>query len=410
MRFPKRRKTKRGYWLMKNKEKVLDMMKDAIESGVFRPGRVHEFVVCEHGKPRHIHSISLQNRMVLNAVMNVVERYIQPTYIADTAASIKNRGMHYLHERFRKNMLNDPCGTCYTYKCDIRKFYESIPQDKMWEVTQRYIKDKTILSLLHGCIFFLPEGLSIGLRTSQCLANLYLSHYVDHVMKERIRVKYYYRYCDDIIMQAATKEELTRYIEVLRGCVANAGLEIKSNDQFWETDKRAVDFIGYLTNTDGSVRLRKKIKQRFARKWRRVKSNRRRRELIGSFFGLAKHATARNLFRTITKIDMNTFATLGLRYADKEGRQYFEVPYHPISDLQNMPIILDELITDCQTKNGKRHIVRYHTHDGAEGKFMTGSDELKYYLEQMREQDLFPVETVIVRRNLGQGKFKYIFT
>ena len=49
------------------------------------------------------------------------------------------------------------------------------------------------------------------------------------------------------------------------------------------------------------VRIRKRIKQKFARKMHEVKSRKRRRELIASFYGMTKHADCNKLFKKINR-------------------------------------------------------------------------------------------------------------
>ena len=67
-------------------------------------------------------------------------------------------------------------------------------------------KDKRLLELLDGIIDSAP-GIPIGNYLSQFFANLYLS-YFDHWLKEERRIKYYYRYADDMVILSSNKEEL----------------------------------------------------------------------------------------------------------------------------------------------------------------------------------------------------------
>ena len=52
--------------------------------------------------------------------------------------------------------------------------------------------------------------------------------------------------------------------------------------------------MGYVIYQD-HVRLRKRIKKKFARKVKKVKSRKRYRELVASFYGMSKHADCVNL-------------------------------------------------------------------------------------------------------------------
>lgn len=408
MRGKQRKSTPRGKYIMAHKQQILAKIKDIILSENFTINSYFEKTIVERGKTRRIQCVSIEIRILLHAVMTIVERDLTPTLIPDTAASIKGRGMHYLMQRTYRDIVGDKPGTACTYKSDYTKCYESIPQDKLIAVVEHYISDKKVLYVLKTAIRMMPSGVSIGLRTSQFLVNLYLSHYVDQVIK-RTGCKYYRRYCDDEIAQESNYYLLTRDIRVLKQAAEEAGLKIKSNEQVFRTDARPVDFLGYELYSDGQIKLRKATKQRFARKWKRIKSFKRKQELIGSFYGIAKHANAKHLFKKITGISMNQYSKLGLQYERKDGKKFFDVPYVPLNDLTNLKIEVHDFIEGISTQNGERTAVLIVI-DKIEKKFITGSDEMIQLLKQAKEKDMLPFETTIVKRSIGDRKYKFIFT
>lgn len=411
LRGTRRKRSREGRRLLRSRDKVIDTLIGRIADGSFRISGYREFTVNERGKERTIQCVSMSDRIALNAIMSVVERRLHSRLIKDTAASIKGRGGHYLLERMRRDMAADPKGTAWVYKCDIRKFYQSISQKAMMYVIRRFIKDKKLLAILDGCITMLPEGLSIGLRTSQFLGNLILSYYLDHAIKDECGVNYYRRYCDDIVVQAASPEALEPIVAVIHERVEKAGLELKANEQVFRAADRGIDFLGYVTYPD-HVRIRKHIKQRFARRWKRIESLRRRRELLASFYGISKHADANHLFYSLTNIrmsDMRKFGDLNLRWEPADGKKRFDCPIVPIGDIVNVPIVLEDFETGIKTKEGEdRYLVKIKA-GGEDKKFFTNSEEMKNLLEQMREGDYFPVETTIKRVQMGKIT-KYKFT
>ena len=72
------------------------------------------------------------------------------------------------------------------------------------------------------------KSLPIGNFTSPFFANIYLDK-LDHYIKEVLKVKYYVRYADDIVILAATKEELHRIQKEVYNYLARLKLELKSN-------------------------------------------------------------------------------------------------------------------------------------------------------------------------------------
>lgn len=408
LRGDRRKKSPRGKYILRNKAKILADIKRTILSKSFKITGYHERYICERGKRRRIQCVSIETRILLNAVMRVVEKDLTPALITDTAASIKGRGMHWLHQRMYKDMMADQSGTAYTYISDYSKCYESIPQDKLIEVVKRYISDEWVLHILIEAIRMLPDGVSIGLRTSQFLVNLYLSHYIDQRINKH-GARYYRRYCDDIRDQTATAYEATGHIRLLHDAAKDADMRIKPNEQLFRTNTRPVDFLGYVTYSNGKIALRKATKQRFARKWKRVKSFKRKQELIGSFYGVAKHAHAKHLFKTITGISMKQFSELGLQYERKDGKRYFDVPYVQFNEITNCEIEVHDFIEGISTKNGERCAILIK-HENVQKKIITGSDELIQLVKQAKEKDMLPFVTTIVRRNIGNGKYKFVFS
>ena len=182
-----RGRSKSGVFLYQHKDDVIRKLIEEIESATFRIKGYRESEIIERGKHRTIQSVCLTDRVALNAIMCVVERYLARRFIKDSASSIKGRGTHYLAQRIRRDMKRDPEGTRKVFKWDIHHYYDSIPQDKMMQVLRSVFKDARLLTILERCVTMMPKGLSIGLRSSQAFGNLYLDYYVDHILKDRER-------------------------------------------------------------------------------------------------------------------------------------------------------------------------------------------------------------------------------
>lgn len=394
-----------GRWIKANRERVIRAIQHSILGGTLRPGRYRNLTVKERGKTREAQSITLLRSIGIHAVMKVVEARLTPTFISDTAASIKGRGGTYLIRRLLHQLHTDREGMRYVYKDDIRKFYQSIDQDVMMQVVRRTFRDRRLVRILERWVRMLPEGVSIGMRPSQGLANLLLSIYLDHVLKDRDGAGHYQRYCDDRAIEDGSLHTLTAHIRTTRRQTRQAGLDIKPNAQVWPWEKRPIDFLGYVVYYDGQVEIRKHIKQRFARKWRTVRSRRRRRELIGSFYGVAKHAHARNLFRKLTGIDMNTFAELGFVY-QRDGKKDFSCEQVRLSRLANKKVVVKDYETDIRTREGDGRYVVLVEQDGREQKFFTNSQKMKAALDFASQKQMLPFEATIV--DLG-GNNGYMF-
>ena len=410
LRGTKRKTCHTGEVLYAHKDEVIAQLQEEIRNGTFCIKRYHEFDIKENEKTRRIQAIPLRDRIGLNAIMNEVERRVVPSFITDTASSIKGRGGLYLHKRFLEIRKKHP-NIKYFYKCDIRKYYQSIDQERLMEIIKKKFREWRVVHVLRCCITMLPSGISIGLRSSQFFGNLLLSIVLDHWIKDEMGCKYYWRYCDDIVVGAESFNELTPYIQAIHERTEEVGLEIKPNEQVFCIDDRPMDFLGYITYSDGRIGIRKHIKKRFARRWKRVKSKTRRRELVGSFFGIAKHAHCAHLFKTITTYNMKDFSQLGINYVSQDGKKMFDCPSISINDLINRTIIVNDFETNVKTNQGEgRYVVRITDEYGKDYKFFTNSTEMKQILDKVKDIGELPFKTTIVRKSIGNNKSKYCFT
>ena len=165
----------------------------------------------------------------------------------------------------------------------------------MYADLKEYVSDPIILKIFSNFVHLLSNGLSKGLRSSQCFANLHLSP-IDHYMKEIVGVRYYYRYCDDIVMMSTDKRELWKWRDILHEELSKLGLHIKPSEAVRPVSV-GLDYLGYVHYEDYSL-IRKRTKQKAARHLAKVRSRKRRQEIIGSFKGMACHADCKHLFVT----------------------------------------------------------------------------------------------------------------
>lgn len=247
-------------------------------------------------KERLISRLPFIDRIVHHAIMIHLEDILIPTFTADTYSCIKGRGVHAASKALGKAMQDIP-GTRYCLKLDIRKFYPSLDHAILKQLIRRKIKDNDLLWLLDGIIDSCPEGVPIGNLLSQHFANIYLSSF-DHWLKEQKRVKYYFRYSDDMVILADNKPYLHQLrVEIQSYLKEKLALDLKSTYQVFPVDQehgRAVDFVGY-PRYHTHVLIRKSIKQAFAREIHGKND----KHSINSYKGWAKHANCKHLLKKL---------------------------------------------------------------------------------------------------------------
>ena len=232
------------------------------------------------------------DRITHHAVMNILEPIFVSTFTADTYSCIKGRGIHAAAYAV-KRALQDIPGTLYCLKLYVKKFYPNVDHDILKQLLRRKIKDNDLLWLLDGIIDS-ADGLPIGNYLSQYFANFYLA-YFDHWMKEDRKVKYYFRYADDLVILSDNKPWLHQLLYDIRMYLhEKLRLTVKRNSQIFPVNSRGIDFVGYVFYHT-HILLRKGIKQNFARMIAKNKNA----ASIASYNGWAAHCDSKHLLKKL---------------------------------------------------------------------------------------------------------------
>lgn len=272
-------------------DKFLKALLNELTNKTYKVSKYKIFNLKCGNKIREIYKLPMKDRIVQHVIMNYIEPIFRRSFIKDTYSSIKGRGVHKCLHRVKRAM-KDVEGTQYCLKVDIKKFYPSISQALMKEIVRHKFKDSWLLWILDLIIDSADKGLPIGNYTSQYFANYFLSS-VDHTMKEKYRVKYYFRYCDDIVILGPTKEYLRDLFTKLYKLINNKNLSIKSNYQIFPVEARGIDFLGYIIRHN-YTRIRKTTKKNFIKKHKT-------KEVLASYNGIFCHADCKNLWNKYTK-------------------------------------------------------------------------------------------------------------
>lgn len=276
----------------RNKEENIQKLHEMLINKSYQTSDYTTFTIFEP-KERIIFRLPyFPDRITHHAIMNVLEPVFVATFTSDTYSCIKGRGIHAA-VRAVKEALKDEFGTQYCLQLDIKKFYPNVDHAILKQLLRKKIKDNNLLWLLDEIIDS-TDGLPIGNYLSQYFANFYLS-YFDHWIKEEKRVRYYFRYADDLVILSDSKEYLHELLSEIRGYMANKlNLQIKGNYQVFPVDDRGLDFLGYVFRRT-HTRLRKSIKQNFAR----MIARNRNPQSVAGYYGWACHCNSKNLLKKL---------------------------------------------------------------------------------------------------------------
>lgn len=391
----------------RDKRQLLVRLKRELQDGTFRilPENIRELTVSDGPKVRVVQAPRVYHRIGCHVIMVVVERYVNPTLIQNTAASIQGRGMHWLFHRMVEDYNAVPELMQFYCQNDIKGYYDNIDQERMKAEIRLYISDPVVLGFLDNFITLLPKGLSKGLRSSQCFANLYLSP-VDHVMCCHVpkyiapngEVRYLYeRYMDDSAMWGSLKRPVWKLRDIYHEEINKRDLTVK-NTEAVRPISEGIDYLGFVFYGTHAL-LRKRTKKKVARHLSEVKSRKRRQEIIGSFKGMACHADCKHLYFKLTHNYMRKFGELGIAYKPEDSKKRFPGKVVPIRSIANTPIEIHDYEADLTTAHGDgRYLVSFRNiADGTFNKFFTASKEMQNILDQISDiEDGFPFETTIV--------------
>lgn len=280
-----------------NRDELLLKLQMMLLNKTFKTSNYHVFKkVVDNGKEREIYRLPYYpDRILHHAIMNVIEPIFFKTFTTDTYSCIKGRGIHSAAEKV-KFAIRQPDAE-YVLKLDVRKFYPSVDHDELKSVIRHKIKDNDLLWLLDEIIDS-AKGLPIGNYLSQSFANLFLSGF-DHWIKEIKGVRYYFRYCDDMVIFHHDKAFLHALLIEITAYLADLKLTVKKDWRVFPADT-GVDFVGFVFYPTHTM-IRKSIKKRFIKAFLKYKKsdNQTNYRSLASYWGWLKYSNSINLIKKL---------------------------------------------------------------------------------------------------------------
>jgi len=241
----------------------------AMRSGSYRTGPYYGFYVYEP-KKRLVQALPFRDRIVQQALCQVITRPIERSFIYDTYACRIQKGTHAGSCRLQHFLRSaqDRWGRVWCLQCDVRSYFQSIDHQILQRLFEEKIKCRRTLDLIRVITDSNGQtvGIPIGNLLSQLSANLYLDG-LDHYMKEKLKIRYYIRYMDDFCLIHGGKKYLGYLWRVIEDYLREERLlELNQKTALFPI-AQGVDFLGYRTWPDHKL-LRKRSVKRMRRKMR----------------------------------------------------------------------------------------------------------------------------------------------
>ena len=250
---------------------------EQLKNKTYRISDYQEFKVYEP-KERIIKTTSFKDKVVQHSLCdNVILPRLQKILILDNCAGQKGKGTLFginrlseqMREFYKRYGING-----YILKCDITKFFYSIPHGKLGDIVEYHFGyDKDVCWL---CNLFIDSteglGIPLGNQINQGFALLYLDG-MDKLIKGELGIEYYGRYMDDFYLIHPSKKYLRYCLEVIKEFLNTLDLELNNKTQIFPL-KNGIDYLGFHTYiiSNGKVirKLRNKNKRNAQRKYLRM--------------------------------------------------------------------------------------------------------------------------------------------
>jgi len=334
-----------------NYEKEIFKLYQELKSGNYEISKSSAFIIFDPVQ-REIIASSFRDRVIHHLIFNYINPIFEPTFIYDSYSCRKNKGTHFGIKRvskFIKSCSNNYQNNCYVLKLDLSGYFMNINHNILYKKIEKKILEnknicnfdyQLILKLIKKIIFNnyaknclikgsfknwqgLPKnkslffakkncGLPIGNLTSQLFSNVYLND-LDHFIKRKLKIKYYGRYVDDLIIIHKDKNYLKNLKIIIEKYLKNnLNLKLNYKKNYLQNYYKGFKFLGVIIKPY-RIYLSNRIKHNFYIKIRKINNIIKNNEInvkskailsvINSYLGIIKHYNTYNLRKKIlTKI------------------------------------------------------------------------------------------------------------
>lgn len=232
---------------------------------------------------REIFASDFRDRVVHHLVFNYISPIFEKRFIYDSYSCRKEKGTSLgikRLEHFARSCSENYQKSCWVLKLDIKGYFMAMDRNILYEKIRNILEKKKeeldadfdfVMYLLEKIIFNDPtknciikgkkenwlglpkskslffsgkdRGFPIGNLTSQLFGNIYLDG-LDHFAKEKMGLKYYGRYVDDIVVVHRSRNYLKSIVQAIKNFLKGLFLEIHERKIYLQHFSRGVEFLG----------------------------------------------------------------------------------------------------------------------------------------------------------------------
>jgi retron-type reverse transcriptase len=274
-----------------------------LSDGAYKHGGYTSFYVSDP-KLRHIHKAPVRDRVIHHAAVNLVGPFFERSFIFDSYASRKGKGIHKGFKRleqFAWKLSQNNTKTVWVLKCDVRRFFDSIDHAILLKLLSKKIQDDKLMSVIDVIVRSFEKspgkGLPLGNLTSQLFSNIYLNE-LDQFVKRELHVRYYIRYADDFVILSRDREYLESLLSQIRAFLpSNLAVELHPGKVLLRKWHQGIDFLGFISFPYYSlvrIKTRKRMHKKVSFKVKMFRTGKidyeKLMQSLNSYLGITTHA------------------------------------------------------------------------------------------------------------------------
>ena len=205
-------------------------MERKLRDGTWKNGRPRPILI-QYPKRRDGLSIQFRDRVYQRSINdNVLYPIISRSFILDNCACQKGKGIDFARKRIKKHLTDyiRKHGTKgYIIQIDIRGYYPNMRHDAVIKKFGRYLDDEALMMVKNvlDTQYTGDVGYNPGSQMVQ-IAGISLLDDLDHYCKEKLHIRHYMRYMDDIWILMESKERAEHCLERIKEQLFLLGFEV----------------------------------------------------------------------------------------------------------------------------------------------------------------------------------------